>query len=683
MAAQPPASRAVTTVDSLKECLERVATANDSITLLYNIFDCSEQSKKTAVLEQLYEVASRTGDIPVVCDVLRLSINHYSTNDSMKQVLYRRAKALPEGDERDATLLFINVRTTAREVHTLPEDKREAKLREYLARHESSKSLSTYERIEYLFYLCAYLRLATEGDMLTQYLRELQVEIDKLPTRDLSLKSLFYTQAAVSYLTNHMYAEAAEANKTLLDIIDELQRQYQAQGRMHRQYNLSLYVCYRRLLSCAEALKPEEVDIYYNRLLSLVDADPVIREEFENRQRATIYYYMAKQRYAEAIPLIKKQLQDSTNTRTETHYLVQAMLTAAEEAGNTEDLLTALKLSNEMLRDRIRAKAAERYRELQILYEVNNLKRENDDLMLANRQSLDEKHSQQLIFSMVCVTLLAIIIVVLVFVNRRSRQLAASLAKSNEMLSQERDTLQRTQNDLLQARDKAKVNERYKNDFVNNMSHEIRTPLAAIVEYSGLIADCVNDEHHTYVKKFADLVSLNTDLLLTLVNDVLDLRSIENAKFTINPVTTSLKEICEVSVSAVRKHVRRGVELIFCNENDPDMTVHTDPQRVEQVLIHMLSNAAKFTEKGSIMFEYSLSDDKKMVVFTVTDTGIGIPRGKEEVIFSRFEKLDSSTQGNGLGLYISRLLANLLKGDLVLDKEYRAGARFIFTIPVA
>ena len=96
----------------------------------------------------------------------------------------------------------------------------------------------------------------------------------------------------------------------------------------------------------------------------------------------------------------------------------------------------------------------------------------------------------------------------------------------------------------------------------------------------------------------------------------------------------------------------------------------------------MLLNAAKFTRSGTITFGYELADDRSSITFTVTDTGIGIPRGQEDAIFERFHKVDPTTQGNGLGLYIGRMLAELLKGSLTVDKEYRTGARFVLTIPL-
>ena len=146
--------------------------------------------------------------------------------------------------------------------------------------------------------------------------------------------------------------------------------------------------------------------------------------------------------------------------------------------------------------------------------------------------------------------------------------------------------------------------------------------------------------------------------------------------------SASVLSICRFTIQSVSKHVAPGVSLVFDNDNDPDVIIRTDPRRLEQVLLNMLMNAAKFTESGKINMAYQLSDDKTKITFSVTDTGIGIPRGKEEVIFSRFEKLNSETQGNGLGLYICRLIADLLKGEIKVDADYRKGARFLFTIPI-
>lgn len=669
-------------VDSLKISLAKATTVADSVKILYNIFDCTSYSNQGEVLDQLYSAAIKSRDSHVINDVLKLSSNYHYLNDSINNVLIARAAGLPDTDEKRSTMLFLKVRAVANQVRSLPEEKREARLREYLALHSASEAYETYDRIEYLFMLCSYLRLSTEGELLTKYFQELQGLIDKLPARDISLKSLFYTQAANTYLANEMYQEAVSANRTLLEIIHELERQYAAKGRIYRNYDRSKYICYRRLLRCHDAIDSDEIDNIYIALNDLADSDPSLRQDFDVRMRPTIYYMMAKKQYADVIPLLRRQIEDKNNTREEQLYLVEALLEASNAIGDKDNELLALQMSNQLLKKRIESKASESYKELQIVYEVNDLKQANDELVEANQQIVLDRHKEQLIYAFIGLVILIILLGVVFFFYRRSRRLTANLSDSNAMIVGERDALKRAEKDLIKARDKAKASDRMKTDFVNNMSHEIRTPLEAIVEYSGLIADCADEDKRDYIKRFADVISLNADVLLSLVNDVLELPSLESAKMSIHFVQCSAREICKEAAEKVMSHLKPGVRLIFDEQAHADVKIQTDPQRVEQVLGNLLTNAAKFTEHGSIELDYTLSRDGKYITFAVTDTGIGIPRGKEEIIFSRFEKLNSSTPGSGLGLYISRMLAALLKGELKLDSDYRKGARFLLVLPV-
>ena len=214
------------------------------------------------------------------------------------------------------------------------------------------------------------------------------------------------------------------------------------------------------------------------------------------------------------------------------------------------------------------------------------------------------------------------------------------------------------------------------------MSHEIKTPLHAIVEYTHLITDCADVEKQKYLRRFTDIVTLNTELLLTIVNDVLDIASLENSKKNIRIRNESVKSICEFAIDSTSKYLKPGVKMIFENADAPDITIKTDAHRAEQVLLNLLVNAAKFSDEGTITLSYQLTADGKEIEFAVTDTGCGIPRGSEEIIFERFRQHSIQDQGCGLGLYISRLIARLLNGDVELDPNYRQGARFIFRLPV-
>jgi signal transduction histidine kinase len=135
-----------------------------------------------------------------------------------------------------------------------------------------------------------------------------------------------------------------------------------------------------------------------------------------------------------------------------------------------------------------------------------------------------------------------------------------------------------------------------------------------------------------------------------------------------------------VACESIKKRVHPDVQLIFENADEPDWIVLTDATRVEQVLINLLSNAAKFTETGEIRLRYDVDVNRKRLTFSVTDTGIGVPRGREDEIFKRYVKLSKYSQGLGLGLPVCRLLADLLSGSVTIDKRYRQGARFVFTL---
>ncbi len=676
------AAHAQTVVDSLKTRLSEADNLRDSIMLMYNIYDSSPEELQGSALEDLYEFALRHDDYNTVCEVLKRSSSYYASNDSMQWVLINRARKLPDSPGKQSTLVYLNVKAAANLIHTLSETQIESKLRDYLTQHARSEKYDTYRRIEYLFILCMYLSEGTNGELLTNYLQELQTLIDRLPSHDLALKFLFYSQAADSYLADNMIPESVEANKRLLKTINDIRQLNAKIGRTSRNYDGTVYLCYDRLLRCHDAISRDDADQYFSEISALIESNPDLQDLSCQGKRPKLYHLMANKRYSDAMPMIREQLNDSLSTEEYRQYLVDAMLTASQALGYTDELLNALEMSNEMLKARIEKKAAESYNELQMIYDVNDLKETNDELMLANQQIEIKRHKDILTYSVICLLSLIILLVVMYVLYRRSKHLTQKLTKANNLIIKERHALERTQKDLIKARDKVKTANRMKTDFINNMGHEIRTPLESIVEYSGLIADCADTDGQDYIRRFADVITLNTDQLLTLVNDVLDLPSLENAKVGVNISKASLQNICESAIDNVRRYIKADIDLIFANEGQPDFSVQTDPERVEQVLYNLLKNAAKFTDRGSITLKYSVSPTQDKVTFTVTDTGIGITEGKEEEIFSRTENTGNKAHQNSLGLYISRMIADMLGGSLILDSEYHKGAKFIFTIPI-
>lgn len=238
--------------------------------------------------------------------------------------------------------------------------------------------------------------------------------------------------------------------------------------------------------------------------------------------------------------------------------------------------------------------------------------------------------------------------------------------------------LKKVQEELEAARRVAEVAGEQKTAFLANMSHEIRTPLNAIVGFAGLLSNASESERNSYV----EIIKGNTNMLLQLVNDILDMSKIEAGTLEfiysdtdVNQIMRELEGIFRLRLEEADSPVRIVFESCL-----PVCFIHTEKNRVSQVLSNFLSNAFKYTKEGSITLGYKVREDD--IYFYVQDTGAGIPAGKVDKVFERFMKLDAKKQGTGLGLSISRTIIKKLGGEIGVFSEYGKGSTFWFTLPV-
>lgn len=235
--------------------------------------------------------------------------------------------------------------------------------------------------------------------------------------------------------------------------------------------------------------------------------------------------------------------------------------------------------------------------------------------------------------------------------------------------------------ELAWARDKALDAARAKSDFLASMSHEIRTPLTAIIGMAELLSDTkLDNDQKKYVKVFRKA----GDTLLSLVNDILDLSKIEAEQLVLENIPFDLFDVIEESVEIYAiKAAERNVELISRIDPKLDTKRMGDPVRLKQIILNLISNAIKFTEKGHIVVWAHESDSNELMI-SVTDTGVGIPKEKQEAIFASFTQADSSTTrkygGTGLGLTISRQLVGMMGGRIWVESEEGEGSTFSFTV---
>ena len=236
--------------------------------------------------------------------------------------------------------------------------------------------------------------------------------------------------------------------------------------------------------------------------------------------------------------------------------------------------------------------------------------------------------------------------------------------------------LKETERKLIAARDKAEELDRLKSAFLANMSHEIRTPLHAIVGFSSLLTETEDMKDR---KQYMAIVQENTELLLQLISDILDLSKMESGAFEFVKSDTDVNLLCSEIIRSLRMKVPAGVELVF-EECLPGCHVWADKNRLNQVISNFINNALKFTFSGSITLGYYRQTDGYLR-FYVRDTGMGIPKNKIKTVFDRFVKLNSFVHGTGLGLSICKSLVEQMGGTIGVESEEGEGSCFWFTYP--
>ena len=254
-----------------------------------------------------------------------------------------------------------------------------------------------------------------------------------------------------------------------------------------------------------------------------------------------------------------------------------------------------------------------------------------------------------------------------------------SIIKMLDQINAHIDERDKFNHELTIAKEKAEASNRLKSAFLANMSHEIRTPLNAIVGFSTILETTDDPEEK---REYVAIIEKNNELLLQLIGDILDLSKIEAGTLELVYSDFDLNDLMYTEESIMQLKLENSEVELLLDSNISSCCIHSEKNRLTQVLTNLLSNAIKFTKKGNIRFGYRFDDEKKdFLYFYVTDTGIGISERKQAAIFERFVKLDSFAQGTGLGLAICQVIIEQMGGKIGVKSNEGEGSTFWFTIP--
>lgn len=680
-------------IDSVNQKLACATTLTDSLRLYYDLFDLTTIYDTQELADTILSLALRAGDEYATYDILRRLVRINRENETLSLKYENIIKEMKPSEQQLNTFLYARINNTIHAVRNSDKNKNKERIDSLIARARKEKGASVYTRLEVLFAMCAFLEDQSHMKLLSRYTAETDSILGQFVNHIPELDHFFLSQSADNYAAVGDHAKSIESDLRMLAVLDSLEVRYRNSGRHHRNTDIYRFRSYARIMSNYDALSRDSLEYYYGLIRDFAEKYPgeLNADDYYKLKRSDIYYLMDKKRYREALPLIKEQLDEAPDLQFHIRIsMVNKLIEAATAIGDRTSRDNGLDLYHSIMERNRSDRGHMHYVDLQTIYETNsfNIREAAFNVEQQHMRRVVEQQKgrmTRIIIAgvLVIVVILLGVIIVMIYLHRRMKRLNQRRAKDNVALMEERDTLKRTQAELVRASEQARSADRQREQFVNNVSNEFKTPVNAIVEYSQLIVDCIDDDKYRYLDRFASVVKLNAELLSMLINDVLDVASYDKGTLKIEKLPVSLRDVCTVAVDTVKTRVNPGVKLINEIDTMPDILIDTDAKRVAQVLMNLLGNAAKFTDEGTITLSGKLGDDGATYTFSVTDTGIGIPQGREEEIFQRFKKLNKYSQGVGLGLPVSRMLARLLGGDVTIDRDYKgAGSRFLFTITI-
>lgn len=651
------ASNITQATDSLLQLLKNNHSTEKRIQIYRNLADLNFDTPNNKMyLLQMYKEALKIDDkesiLSALNDILIEEINetNYCQDSVVKYI--NRLKESATKEELRVLLPYYHMRMFDALCYIGKNEEAINKELEFISENSDSTE-DIYKKLASTYNISSGLYMTGQYEKSIPYLNSAISIAESLPEKNKNeYLKLVTRRLCFAYGRTGRHKESLSRMENLIKIVEQnYKTNYQKQRPF---YKIELYLLqYYSYMICGIAhLTIEQENYYWKRIQE-------IKKKLINDIDKYNYYLCANNYYANnhtKIDLPKSiAANDSLIKFAET--LAPRNLSGLYNTGSllyekSEDYQNALKYLriSHQIKDSLNSDDAEQQlNELQVKYDINTLNNENAKLELKNKKTL-----------LISLSILLIIVVTI------CTYLYFSLKKEKRM-KMELNILHR----------KAQESEMMKQSFINSICHEIRTPLNAIVGFSDLIMN--EDIDAEMRREFPAEIQKSTKLLTNLVNSMLEVANLDVSEEKLPCESTDIRSIC---IQEMEQMIQKPDILYKLDITEETMMITTNVQYLTIVIEHLLSNANKFTEKGQITLGYTINEKQDKISINVTDTGCGIPKDKYEEVFNRFSKLDTFVPGNGLGLYLCRLIVKRLNGEIKIDPNYTEGTRMIVTLPI-
>ena len=649
------ASNLTQAADSLLGVLKNTQSPELRIQIYRNLADIyTESNEARTYLLKMYQEASTIDDrksmLNALDDILIAGINDYNKDTVAKYTELFEKIATKE--ELKCLLPFYRMRTFDSRCYSGERD--EAVKEEISSQNSKIKAKEDiYNQVASAYNMGTSFYMSDQFTKAIPYLDKAMQLAETLPEKDKYIYKKFITWRVC--FTYAQAGKSKEAVKIMEQLINMVEYKYKTDYQKQRPfYNIDLYLLqyYSFMISSLPVLTLEQEKSYWRRIQEIGKSLTNDLDKYNYYLCANNYYSnnRTERDFLKAIAANDSLIKFATILAPQNLpglYNINSM--TYEAIKDYQNALKYLKISHQ-IQDSLNTEATHKQlNELQVKYDMNALNNEKTMLEIKNKKTM--------------LTSLSILLIIVITI---CTYLYFSWKKEKRMKME-----------LKALHLKAQESEKMKQSFINSICHEIRTPLNAIVGFSDLI---MNEEIDAEMRKeFPPEIQKNTVLLTSLINSMLEVANLDVSEEKLPCKPIDIKNICVHEMKQLKK--KEGIEYKL-EITEESMIIPSNAQYLTQVIEHLLSNANKFTEKGQITLGYRVNQSKEEISIYVSDTGCGIPQEKHEEVFNRFSKLDTFMPGNGLGLYLCRLITKRLAGEIKIDPAYKEGTRMIVTLPI-